>query len=568
MSLGQEIAPHLPFLRRYARALLGSQGHADAFVTHVIRRIVDDPAIMSSFENVRIGLYTLLHDAVHDPPDYIIQEDNDGDPTKVQEDPNVKITFRRLGQIASSDREALLLTTLEGFSSDHAALITGTSPEVLDTQVATALAEIERQTKTKVLIIEDEPIIAMDLEIIVRDLGLEVVGVAVTKDDALKQATDDVGLLLVDIQLADDSSGIEAAEEIVAKRKRPVIFITAFPERLVKGTRLEPTFLITKPFERSTVKAAIAQALFFDAATLPPEEPPEAIAPASKKAEPGKLAKAISPDVIPPAQLVPRLAPVDAKVHQGQLKLVQGPVARTSLSSKKIEEVRELHRGTALRIRDELRMTNVGPGPIERITSIADTLSKPITEAGGVRLGIQAAGLIRLLDPIAEVVDETRFMDLRIFVDDVVDLARQFGAYRQFIDEARSFETVTEQSESSLSKIAVELAKQPDEIVEPELKGAITELISLTRDVPDPLSRFALFRAIGNVLRAIGRWINERFRGAGSEANKALDKTIGTLVVTLGLGGAAYWISQLVISHPQEFFFLMEILRFAKSLAG
>ena len=51
--------------------------------------------------------------------------------------------------------------------------------------------------------------------------------------------------------------------------KVPVIFITAFPERLLSGERPEPTFLISKPFQRSTVKAAIAQALFFDAATVP-----------------------------------------------------------------------------------------------------------------------------------------------------------------------------------------------------------------------------------------------------------------------------------------------------------
>ena len=43
----------------------------------------------------------------------------------------------------------------------------------------------------------------------------------------------------------------------------PVIFITAFPERLLTGERPEPTFLITKPFQPETVKAAIGQALFF-----------------------------------------------------------------------------------------------------------------------------------------------------------------------------------------------------------------------------------------------------------------------------------------------------------------
>ena len=136
--------------------------------------------------------------------------------------------------------------------------------------VAEALAEIERQTRAEVLIIEDEPIIAMDIETIVRDLGHNVTGVAVTRDEAVSQAmARRPGLVLADIQLADDSSGIDAVKDILQEFQVPVIFITAFPERLLTGERPEPTFLITKPFQRSTVKAAIAQALFFDSATIP-----------------------------------------------------------------------------------------------------------------------------------------------------------------------------------------------------------------------------------------------------------------------------------------------------------
>jgi CheY-like chemotaxis protein len=117
---------------------------------------------------------------------------------------------------------------------------------------------------------EDEPIIAMDIETIVRDLGHNVTGVAVTRDEAVSQARQHPpGLVLADIQLADDSSGIDAVKDLLAEFSVPVIFITAFPERLLTGTRPEPTFLITKPFQRSTVKAALAQALFFDAATVP-----------------------------------------------------------------------------------------------------------------------------------------------------------------------------------------------------------------------------------------------------------------------------------------------------------
>ena len=64
-------------------------------------------------------------------------------------------------------------------------------------------------------------------------------------------------------------SGIDAVKDILSEFSVPVIFITAFPERLLTGERPEPTFLITKPFQRSTVKAAIAQALFFDETTVP-----------------------------------------------------------------------------------------------------------------------------------------------------------------------------------------------------------------------------------------------------------------------------------------------------------
>jgi CheY-like chemotaxis protein len=167
-------------------------------------------------------------------------------------------------------RQALLLTSLEGFSSEDAGYLIGASAEDVDSLVAEALGEIERQTLADVLIIEDEPIIAMDIETIVRDLGHNVTGVAVTRDEAVAQARQNPpGLVLADIQLADDSSGIDAVKDILAEFSVPVIFITAFPERLLTGTRPEPTFLITKPFQRSTVKAAIAQALFFDAATVP-----------------------------------------------------------------------------------------------------------------------------------------------------------------------------------------------------------------------------------------------------------------------------------------------------------
>ena len=118
---------------------------------------------------------------------------------------------------------------------------------------------------TDVLIIEDEPLIAMDIEQMVESLGHRVVGTARThKEAAALFGKTHPKLVLADIQLADGSSGIDAVNEILQSTSLPVIFITAFPERLLTGERPEPAFLVTKPFNPEMVKALISQALFFD----------------------------------------------------------------------------------------------------------------------------------------------------------------------------------------------------------------------------------------------------------------------------------------------------------------
>ncbi|MDX3911463.1 MAG: response regulator [Sphingobium sp.] len=263
MSLGQQLHPHLPFLRRYARALTGSQAHGDAYVRATLEAIVAAPEEFPRDVDPRLGLYRTFHaiwasSHVDDEPVGAVGGDHEA------------IARARLARITPLSRQALLLTAMEGFSSEDAAYLINVSAHDVDALVSEALAEIEAQTRAKVLIIEDEPIIAMDIETIVRDLGHDVTAIAVTRDEAVREAmADRPGLVLADIQLADDSSGIDAVKDILAEFAVPVIFITAFPERLLTGERPEPTFLITKPFQRSTVKAAIAQALFFDEATAP-----------------------------------------------------------------------------------------------------------------------------------------------------------------------------------------------------------------------------------------------------------------------------------------------------------
>lgn len=262
MSLGQQLKPHLPFLRRYARALSGNQKDGDAFVRATLEAIIAAPDEFPDEMGPRLGLYRVFQAIWESAGQHL-------DAWTDQEGNAESVAAARLASIPPLSRQALLLTAMESFSNEEVGYLLARSEDEVESLVGEAMTEIESQTRTRVLIIEDEPIIAMDIETIVRDLGHEVTSIAVTRDEAVRQAmADRPGLVLADIQLADDSSGIDAVHDILAEFHVPVIFITAFPERLLTGERPEPTFLITKPFQRATVKAAISQALFFNSETV------------------------------------------------------------------------------------------------------------------------------------------------------------------------------------------------------------------------------------------------------------------------------------------------------------
>ncbi|ALJ11571.1 response regulator [Sphingopyxis macrogoltabida] len=263
MSLGQAIAPHLPYLRRYGRAISGSQQSGDALVARLLETLVANPGSVDAEADLRIQLYRMVHDNFG----LMNQEAANDDQKALSE---IAIADARLRRIPSLARQALLLTAVEGFSPEDTGRIIGRDAGAVDALIAEATDEIDRQTRARILIIEDEPIIAMDIEMIVRDLGHDVVAVATTHREAVDEAQKhQPGLVLADIQLADNSSGIEAVQEILSDVKLPVIFITAFPERLLTGDRPEPAFLLTKPYQPATLRAAISQVLFFDESTVP-----------------------------------------------------------------------------------------------------------------------------------------------------------------------------------------------------------------------------------------------------------------------------------------------------------
>lgn len=256
MSLGSQIAANLPFLRRYARALTGSQTSGDAFVREMLEGVLADADLMASLAGGRVPLYRAFCKV------WASASGAGAIGTAASE--HEAGAQARLGAITPPARQALLLTTLEDFTIPEAAEILDRTPAEVEALVAAAIIDIEREQTTSVLIIEDEPLIAMQLEDLVTRLGHTVSGTAATRTQARAAVVEAMpGLVLADIQLADGSSGLDAVDDILSVGAMPVIFITAYPERLLTGDRPEPTYLVTKPFQEATVRAAISQALFF-----------------------------------------------------------------------------------------------------------------------------------------------------------------------------------------------------------------------------------------------------------------------------------------------------------------
>jgi CheY-like chemotaxis protein/DNA-directed RNA polymerase specialized sigma24 family protein len=259
MNKSQLVAQHVPYLRRYARALTGNQASGDAYVAATLEALVKDPklldgGLLEGAAQPRVALFRLLSTiwnslAVNDTADRVV---------------NLVPAERHLGQITAMPRQAFLLVAVEGFSEDDAATILDVDRHKLQDLVEESGRELAAQIATDILIIEDEVLIALDLENLVESLGHRVMGIARTRSEAIALVrTQRPGLILADIQLADGSSGLEAVNDLLNSFEVPVIFITAYPERFLTGERPEPAFLVSKPYQPSTVSALVSQALFF-----------------------------------------------------------------------------------------------------------------------------------------------------------------------------------------------------------------------------------------------------------------------------------------------------------------
>lgn len=255
-AVSRQIRKSVPFLRRYARALTGSRESGDRYALAALESLLSEGSLDPD-QDGKLLLFRAFH---------VIWATTGMPVGRARtEDPLERRAYEHLATLTPNTREVLLLHTIEEFPVSDVAHIVDLSQSETSALLDIAFREMAAHGAGRILIIEDESIIAIDLQNIVGEMGHAVTGIATTREKAKELAKrNDFHLILSDIQLADGSNGLDAVADIIAAHgPKPVIYITAFPERLLQGNQSEPAFMISKPYSEEQVRAAVSQAMFF-----------------------------------------------------------------------------------------------------------------------------------------------------------------------------------------------------------------------------------------------------------------------------------------------------------------
>lgn len=247
--LSDLISTELPYLRRYARGLMGEQQNGDEAVEDMIESLIFRISVAPDLKFQKADLFAELDKSISKRV------------SKLDETTGIA---KILNAMTTLQRRALLLTVVEGFSIQETAKILTVDEVTIEDTLRETETTIANEVSTSVLIIEDETMISFQLSQFVTEAGHQVAGVATTQTEAVNLAKEcEFGLILSDLRLADGSVGIDAVKEIFASMKRqvPVIYITAYPEMLLQGEDDEPSYLIPKPFEPLHVRTVVDQAI-------------------------------------------------------------------------------------------------------------------------------------------------------------------------------------------------------------------------------------------------------------------------------------------------------------------
>jgi CheY-like chemotaxis protein len=253
---------HLPYLRRYARALTGDGGVGDGLVGHAIAHLLKEPDPSVTPEQAdretdreagradRGALYALLNR---------LFDASGGHPVATGRHP-MEAALARLPEV---ERRIYLLTALEGLPADRAGAVLGLEETAARDHLARAQEAMRDGLVATVMIVEDDAVIAFDLAETVRGMGHTVCGTAATMGAALATAESfRPTLALMDLRLAHGDSGISTAQALRHRSDLPIIFVTAFADELHRRGLEHLGPVIRKPFTREEIESAITRAVF------------------------------------------------------------------------------------------------------------------------------------------------------------------------------------------------------------------------------------------------------------------------------------------------------------------
>lgn len=246
------IERHLPDLRRYAHLLTGASGAGDDLVERCLRKALSVPDQIDDATPLS-GLLRIFHDANPVIP-VSPRQRRQGNGLEER-------TLRGLAELSQRERAMLLLRGTLKLSEEDIAEVLRIPTEAVHVALINVRTRMAHSMLGHVLIIEDDFLLASEIASIVEAAGQDVCGSAATFEEAMRIAADcEPGLVLADVQLGDGKfAGIDAADAIARQHASSVVFITAYPERLVRIGNLEPVSVLAKPFDYATLRNTIAQ---------------------------------------------------------------------------------------------------------------------------------------------------------------------------------------------------------------------------------------------------------------------------------------------------------------------
>ncbi len=234
-------------LRRYAYCTLGNRNLSDMAVEAALNSLASDVAFVNGRAVSRLDLYRKVNEAASSTAGNVSAAAPSGLFANFQRLP------RRVRQVAA-------LRAIVGLPYGDISSIMDMSEKAVRRSYCEALLSM-RDKPAAVLIIEDEVFIALDLQQIVRNLGLSVAGIAKNRAEALRMAElARPKLILADYKLRGDT-GVDVVKAIRAQMTANVIYITSHPAAVTATRDREDDLVISKPFNPRAIAAAVQTSL-------------------------------------------------------------------------------------------------------------------------------------------------------------------------------------------------------------------------------------------------------------------------------------------------------------------